>query len=97
MRVELKPCPFCGYEKPKVWGNRKIHGFTKFDDRVERHSRYVKCPKCHARGGVTTGLILSPINFNYIPTWATTIETLNARAIENWNRRVCECTKNQET
>ena len=89
MSGEIKDCPFCGYEKPRVCGNKKLHGFTKWEHRVERHSKYVRCPRCFARGGVSAGLVIvSPLGDIPAPSWATTDEALEEKAIKAWNRRI---------
>lgn len=36
--MELKPCPFCGYEKPELWHDNDFGGYS-----------YVACPKCRCK------------------------------------------------
>ena len=91
---DLAPCPFCRYEKPKVNSNKKLHGFTGFDHRVERHSKYIQCPRCFARGGLAAGLVIvSPLGDIPLPSWATTDEALEEKAIKRWNRRASDLVK----
>ena len=92
MTEKLKLCPFCGYEMPRVWGNYTLTGFTGLDEPVKRHRRYVRCSKCYARGGVASGLIITDrcdVSLP-LPKWATTLDALDKRAIETWNRRVSD-------
>jgi Lar family restriction alleviation protein len=87
--AELKPCPFCGYNKLKIDRKRKRAGYTGLDDIVYYDTYSVRCPKCFARGGVVGGRVLAGILYvDRIPEWATTAEELKARAAEAWNRRV---------
>ena len=68
--------------------------------RVDKISCYVSCNRCKARGGVTTGRIVThkrsfadfdpiggPAENVPVPDWTTTEDTLEQQAVEAWNRR----------
>lgn len=84
MENELKPCPFCGSLKTKAMFKRKNNGTIGFDETV-----YVRCTKCHARGGIASGRTVSgtPYDTTRLPKWAVTREELIEKAYEKWNRR----------
>lgn len=93
---ELKPCPFCGYNKLKIDRKRKRAGYTGLDDIVYYDTYSVRCPKCFARGGAVGGRVLAGILYvDKIPEWVTTTDELKSKAAEAWNTRTpCpECIK----
>ena len=49
----------------------------------------VLCNTCHARGGAVGGRVMNDpwTRCAQLPDWATTDKTLEAKAIEAWNRR----------
>ena len=101
--MELKPCPFCGWAGAKV--HKRFRGYRWMESlvaeiRVDKMSCYVSCNRCKARGGVTTGRIVThkrsfgafdpfgePAENVPMPDWATTSEELEQQAVEAWNRR----------
>ena len=86
--TELKPCPFCGYNKLKIDRKRKRAGYTGLDDIVYYDTYSVRCPKCFGRGGAVGGRVLAGILYvDRIPEWATTADELKSKAAEAWNRR----------
>jgi Lar family restriction alleviation protein len=85
--AELKPCPFCGSTKLKIDRKSRLAGWNGLDMRVEMHTYSARCNTCHARGGSVGGRVMNdPVNTR-LPNWATTDKTLEAKAIEAWNRR----------
>ena len=93
MSANLKPCPFCGYDKPKVNHTSKRVGENGLDDPVYQHTYSVRCPKCYARGCTVGGKVL-PRKYRGLeglklplPSWATTDEVLEEFAIVSWNHR----------
>ena len=85
---DLKPCPFCGYNKLKIGCKRRRVGYTGLDDIVYHDTYSVRCSKCFGRGGAVGGKVLSCITYGgKLPEWATTANELKAKAIEAWNRR----------
>lgn len=44
MVKELSPCPFCGYEHPKLQ--------PEVGTDIENILKYVECPNCGANGGI---------------------------------------------
>ena len=87
----LKQCPFCGYEKPGLMmckGRKFVNGL---DQPIEQHKWYVQCPKCKARGSVSSGKVnLWPhINNDLpIPGWQTTDDQIKSIAVKLWNYRI---------
>lgn len=86
---ELKPCPFCGSMKLKIESKSVLVGHNGLDQRVNRLTYSVRCNSCHARGGVSSGKVLSLYRFSItkLPEWATTDTEIKKKAIEAWNRR----------
>lgn len=60
------------------------------DCREEMHTFSVRCNTCHARGGAVGGRVMNDpwTRCTQPPDWATTDKTLEAKAINAWNRRV---------
>ena len=87
--TELKPCPFCGGTKLKIGRKSRLVGGNGLDMRVEMHTYSVRCNTCHARGGAVGGCGINDpwTRCAQLPDWATTDKTLEAKAIEAWNRR----------
>ena len=87
--IELNPCPFCGGTKLKVDRKSRLAGRNGLDMRVEMHTFSVRCNTCHARGGAAGGRVMNDpwTRCAQLPDWATTDKTLEAKAIEAWNRR----------
>ena len=86
---KLKPCPFCGGTKLKIERKSRLAGWNGLDMRVEMHTYSVRCNTCHARGGAVGGRVMNDpwTRCAQLPDWATTDKTLEAKAIEAWNRR----------
>ena len=87
--IELKPCPFCGGTKLKVERKSRLAGWNGLDMRIDMHTYSVRCNTCHARGGAVGGRVMNDpwTRCAQLPDWATTDKTLEAKAIEAWNRR----------
>ena len=87
---DLKPCPFCGGKKLKIERKSRLAGWNGLDMRVEMHTFSVRCNTCHARGGAAGGRVMDDPGTRCVqfPDWVTTDKTLEAKAIEAWNRRV---------
>ena len=88
---ELKRCPFCGNVNPalKMCKGRKF--LNGLDQPIEQHKWYVQCPKCKARGSVSSGKVnlLSDLNRDLpIPRWQTTDDQIKSIAVKLWNYRV---------
>ena len=87
MNEELKPCPFCGWKKVTIAGKKVIRGYL-WDRGVNKHIFYVKCNKCHARGGSASGLIPTYITKCKMPKdELSSYEEIKNAAIKAWNRR----------
>ena len=83
---DLKPCPFCGYENPKMTtkrsGNNKRTG-----DMFQ-----ILCGKCKARGPIFTGRYSRKNEFGryeYVSD-AFATEEAKQKAMDAWNRRVTD-------
>lgn len=88
MNKKLEPCPHCGGSKLKIDKKSRYAGFNGLEDRVDYHTFSVRCNGCHARGPAAGGKVISRIRHSAeLPSWATTDEKLEARAIAAWNRR----------
>lgn len=92
---KLKPCPFCGSEKLKIENKSVLAGYNGLEQRINKVTYSIRCNKCHARGGTSSGKILASFNFIFngeelMPTWATTDNELKQKAVDKWNRRVNE-------
>lgn len=87
---EPKPYPFCGGTKLKIERKSRLAGWNGLDMRVEMHTFSVRCNTCHARGGAVGGRVMNDprTRGHQLPDWATTDKTLEAKAINAWNRRV---------
>ena len=86
----LKTCPFCGSESLKAVKKSALAGWTGLEDRVERHTFYVRYNLCYARGGTASGKVIMSGRGRYedgLPEWATTDEELMKKAVELWNGR----------
>ena len=93
--LEIRPCPFCGFEKPKVTTKRKRIGHYEYGAPWYSATTSVRCGRCHARGPtITNGQLPS------IETMKLTIADMKRRnaieaeykaneqkAIDEWNRR----------
>ena len=86
---EPRECPFCGYRKASVIKKSTLIGYNGLDERVEKHSFYVRCNRCFARGGPAVGKVVHGLHFGRykMPDWSTTDEKLRTQAIVNWNMR----------
>ena len=89
---DLKPCPFCGSTKLKVDKKSKFAGYNGLDRRVEQQTYSVRCNVCHARGGAAGGKVIYGDRLFFmgevpLPSWATTSDALQNKAIIRWNRR----------
>lgn len=81
----LKPCPFCGHEKPKLMF-REVDFAGKYEngDKKSKYVFYIKCNKCHSRS--------KPIKSDYViggnPWSDISRYTIWAgKAMQEWNRR----------
>ena len=83
MEIELKPCPFCGYDNVQITTKRSGNNVRTGD------LKQVICTRCKARGPVFGS------RYEKIPSWyhvivkRTPIEA-EQLACESWNRRVKE-------
>ena len=88
---ELKPCPFCGYEKPITMMRKGRKFVNGLDHIIEQHKWYVQCPRCKARGSVASGKV-NPSAWWYRdiakPVWQTTDGEIKSIAVKLWNVRV---------
>ena len=71
MEDNLKPCPFCGSEKPKLEKKRTVYKGHK------AYTASVRCNCCHARGGTVINLTIP----------YAVKEDVEATARRRWNRR----------
>lgn len=96
MKLELKPCPFCGYEKPRLmYRESDFSGKNDNGDKKSKYVFYIKCNKCHSRGKPIKSDYL--INANpWIYEWSgehcynydtTKYDTWINKAAAEWNRR----------
>lgn len=98
--AELKPCPFCGGTKLKIERKSRRAVWAVWNGlnmRVEMYTYSVRCNTCHARGGAVGGRVMNDqwTRCATLPDWVTTDETLEAKAIEAWNRRSGEEDKHE--
>ena len=86
--VELKPCPFCGWERASLTGRKIVRGYL-WDRGVYKYIVSVKCNKCHARGSSVSGLVPNHITECKVPdNKLDSYKGLEQSAIDKWNRRV---------
>ena len=101
--MELKPCPFCGYENVKV--QKKEKGYQWLESlvseiRVEKATYYVVCNRCKARGSPATGRFVGYVRtaeflgpFDEVkkevplPDYVESRDDVRQKAIALWNRR----------
>jgi len=58
MDTYIKPCPFCGSSRVKVFSkNAGTEWINGLGHRVNRKTFTVRCKVCFARGGVAGGLV----------------------------------------
>ena len=58
---ELKPCPFCGWDKARIisrYLDTKIGYVGDYRYTTEHKRFYVRCNRCYAHGGSISGYIL---------------------------------------
>lgn len=56
----LKPCPFCGWENASIFSRyttTRIRYIGDYRLVAEARRYYVRCNRCYAHGGTTTGFI----------------------------------------
>lgn len=82
---KLLPCPFCGGEVLGI-ADKSVPGRYMEFGRIFYHKVYVECKKCYSRGGQALGKTVGEV-FDEVPSYITTIEELEKRAISNWNTR----------
>ena len=58
--MELKPCPFCGSEKLRVVGKKKVIGSTG-QKKIEAHPMAAQLPKYNDTANKTLGVMLDLI------------------------------------
>ena len=90
---KLKPCPFCGSNKLKIESSS-----SKCRDRrsdicqwvLYRHYiMSVRCNVCYARGCTVSGdVVIDPRYGDLVLAGYTTVEKIEERTIEAWNKRV---------
>lgn len=82
-KTKLEPCPFCGSASVRL-ANRegKFLGQNVFGVKKIIAYSYVKCNKCHARGGCVSSII-----FKYEADGYEEWKKANKEAIEIWNTR----------
>ena len=87
----LKPCPFCGHEIRTIVRKSALVGFNGLEMRVERHAFSVRCFACHARGPISSGLVLQGNLPEHLEKLRfihyTTDDALKEKAINLWNGR----------
>lgn len=83
---DLKPCPFCGYENPKMTEKRSGNN-ERTGDMFQ-----ILCGKCKARGPIFTARYSRTCDFGRYYYKADAFATVEAqqKAIEAWNRRVTD-------
>lgn len=90
-KLELKPCPFCGYKKARVmW--KKIAGtnYQHYACSFIQQRYYVMCNKCYAKGGSIVTARMSygnPSPYTPIRYSKELCESYKQKAIEKWNKR----------
>ena len=56
--AELKPCPFCGWNKARIYSRyqgMKIRFIDDYRLTAEDRRYYVRCNRCYAHGGAVSG------------------------------------------
>lgn len=83
---DLKPCPFCGYENPKMTEKRSGNN-ERTGDMFQ-----ILCGRCRARGPIFTARYSRTGDFGRHHYKADAFATAEAqqKAIEAWNRRVTD-------
>ena len=70
---ELKPCPFCGWDKARIisrYLDTKIGYVGDYMYTTEHKRFYVRCNRCYAHGGSISGYILkSFVKFSVKNDW----------------------------
>lgn len=86
--TELKPCPFCGWNKAVI--ECKIKGsYYYLDNGIVRIRFAVMCNKCKAKGTfVVSKKLYYEGDENYEALTNDTIMRYHEEAIEAWNMRV---------
>lgn len=86
--TELKPCPFCGWNKAMI--ARKIEGsYYYFDNGFVKIRFTVMCNKCKAKGASVVFKKLYHEGYeNHKALTNDTIMRYHEEAIEAWNRGV---------
>ena len=88
---ELKHCPYCGYKTPKIMMRKGRKFVNGLNHPVEQHKWYVQCPKCKARGPISSGKVNLMRNLYHDvprPEWEKEDNTIKDIAICMWNYRV---------
>jgi ssDNA-binding Zn-finger/Zn-ribbon topoisomerase 1 len=82
----FRECPFCGSNKVKVEGKTKK---ALSYEGLEHRTYAVRCNKCHARGGTSSGYIRNAL-YSLTERGKELMEReceIRNRATEAWNRR----------
>ena len=82
--IELKPCPFCGGNGHISQREVRFIGQNDYGMKKIKVAVQVICGRCKARGGVSTGIVIFG---NSYETRRESLEPLEAKAVEYWNRR----------
>lgn len=81
---ELKHCPFCGGKARIMYKQGHFYGRNGFGNIKAEYKVYIKCNKCHARGGlVTTEPLIDPNPY----LEDERIRPYVLKAAEIWNER----------
>lgn len=82
---DLKPCPFCGYNKPKITKKRKGNYFRNGD------YLQVICNRCKARGPIVCNLYDAKLSSwgdtHYMVRNPETTAEAERQAVAAWNRK----------
>lgn len=81
MENEIKRCPFCDGNARVSTREKLFLGWNGLGTKKIEYAAQVICNKCHARGGIVTGIFVTDHQLTYDLEW------LGERAIEAWNRR----------
>ena len=78
---EIKRCPFCNGNARASVRQQRFLGWNGLGTRKIEYAAQVICNKCHARGGVATGVFVTGCKLN------CSLELLKNIAVNMWNMR----------